>query len=242
MLAGACASESPTADSSTADAIGSRASFTNDASSGVTAPDATGPVEDTATRVDPDEARPDGPEACPVGTHFGDNGLCNENVCLADSSTCSDSQTVKVCNVEGSAFDEYACPAGQTCYLGACWAPICEPGEQAPVCDGGNVLKCNSLGIEWVPYPCGAGEACSEGQCKPVPANVLFLVDTSGSMNWLPDGTYAQDCFGPECPNWTMPNCDNGPVPRTRLGKVKEALRAVLNSEAIDGMRGSLAA
>ena len=240
LLSIGCSSETEGSEEGVTPTRGGSSSFEADMASSPLPSDTSTTPSDVGPGQVSDDVEPEGPEACPSGTHRGDNGLCNENVCLADSSTCSDSETVKVCNVDGSAFDEYGCPPDQTCYLGACWAPICEPGEQAPVCDGGKVLKCNSLGIEWVAYPCPAGEACSGGECKPVPANVLFLVDTSGSMNWLPDGTYAQDCFGADCPNWTMPNCDDGPIPRTRLGKVKEALRAVLESDAISGMRLAL--
>jgi len=56
-------------------------------------------------------------------------------------------------------------------------------------------------------------------------------------MNWLPDGTDPEGCFGANCPNWSMPNCDNGGSAMTRLGKVKEAIRAVLNSGLVGGMR-----
>jgi len=183
---------------------------------------------------------PDDDGACPGGTHLGPNGLCTQDVCLKDSSTCSDPQTVKLCNEDGSDFEEVLCPSGQICQLGACWAPICEPGAQAPVCDGGKILKCNSLGTAWVAYPCGVGEACTGGLCKPVPPNILFLVDTSGSMNWMPDGTGPEDCSGGPCPSWTMPNCDDGPTPFTRLGKVKAAMRAVLGSDAVTDMRLAL--
>ncbi len=178
--------------------------------------------------------------ACPNGTHMGTNGLCTQDVCSPATSTCADLQTMKVCNDDGSAFEEIPCPTDQICHLGTCWAPICTPGEQSTVCDGSNILNCNSLGTEWVPYPCAAGEACRDGECKPVSPNILFLVDTSGSMNWLPDGTSANSCFGSGCPVWNFPNCDNDPVPLTRLGKVKEALRAVLASEGIGDMRLAL--
>jgi hypothetical protein len=195
---------------------------------------------DASTSRQGDATGTDDPTDCPGGTHIGANGQCTANLCSADTSTCSDLQTVKVCNEDGSAFEQYPCPIDQTCYLGACWAPICEPGEQASVCDGANVLKCNSLGIEWVPYPCGTGETCVDGACSTMPPNILFLVDTSGSMNWLPDGTSANDCFGGGCPSWTMPNCDNGAEPLTRLGKVKQAIRAVLDSNLVTSMRLAL--
>jgi hypothetical protein len=196
-----------------------------------------GPAIDAGAPSTTDASDTDDPVNCPPGTHIGANGQCTANVCSADSATCSDMETVKVCDVDGTSFEEYPCPTGQTCYLGACWAPICEPGEQATVCDGGNVLKCNSLGIEWIAYPCAAGETCIDGQCSTVPPNILFLVDTSGSMNWLPDGTDPEGCFGANCPIWSMPNCDNGALALTRLGKVKEAIRAVLTSGLVGDMR-----
>jgi hypothetical protein len=73
-----------------------------------------------------------------------------------------------------------------------------------------------------------------------VPPNILFLVDTSGSMNWMPNGTAPEDCLGANCPIWSMPDCDNGAIPFTRLGKVKEAMRAVLASEGVGDMRLAL--
>ena len=84
-------------------AMGSRATFTNDASSGVTAPDATRPE---TRRPEWIRTRP-APKARGVPRwDFGDNGLCNENVCLADSRPAATSDR-QGCNVEGPAFDEY---------------------------------------------------------------------------------------------------------------------------------------
>ena len=142
------------ASAESGDADGQRgASFGMDVSS----QDGSSPAVDGANRPGDDDlgATPsaDGGQApyedgtCPTGTHLGDNGLCNPDVCQKDSATCSDPETVKVCNDVGSAFEEIPCPSGQVCHLGACWAPICDAGEQAPVCDGSNVLKLSLIHI-----------------------------------------------------------------------------------------------
>lgn len=192
--------------------------------------------DDTAA---PSTTEPNEDGQCPSGTH-PEGELCAEDLCSPGTSTCLDLETVRVCDDIGASFDDFGCPGGQVCYLGICWEPICEPGETGG-CQGANVLKCNSLGTEWVPFPCSAGTACAgAGECEPVAPNVVLLVDTSGSMNWFPDGGSPLDCVGASCPPWSLPDCDNGAEPQTRLGKVKAALQSVVASEAIASMRVAL--
>lgn len=166
---------------------------------------------------------------CPFQMHCDEDGLCQPDVCLKGTFTCADLQTAKVCAEDGSGFELVPCMTGQVCFGGVCWDPICEPGEIGD-CDGGALLTCNSIGTDWVPYPCPAGQACDEGECRPVPPNVVLLIDTSGSMNWMLDGSSPDSCFGGGCPPWSYPNCDNGAEPLTRLGKVKAALEDVIAS------------
>ena len=198
-----------------------------------------GPGTGDAANGDGDAA--DVPESdtgcdCPPKTHCDPSGLCAADVCVKGAATCSDLSTVKLCDEQGASFQEIACPADQVCFGGVCWAQQCEPGELGG-CAAGQLLKCNSLGIDWVSFPCPAGEACSDGACRPAAPNVLLLIDTSGSMNWLPDGTDPDDCFGSGCPDWNYPKCDDPSAPQTRLGLVKKALQAVVGSEAAEQLR-----
>ena len=176
---------------------------------------------------------------CPPQTHCDERGLCQPDVCHKGAESCSDLETVKVCDAEGASFAEVPCPEGETCFGGQCWEPICEAGEIG-ACEGAALLKCNSLGIEWVPYPCPAGEECRDGACEPIPPNVILLVDTSGSMNYLPDGASPLECAEHDCPPWQFPSCDDPQDPKTRLGKVKQALRTVIESGAMADMELAL--
>ena len=178
---------------------------------------------------------------CPSQTHCDQaTGLCHPDVCVKGTTTCLDLATVKVCNADGSEFYTQACQPGQVCYGGVCWDPICQPGTEGGCSADGQLLKCNSLGTDWVAYPCPAGQACSAGECRSVPPNIVMLIDTSGSMNWLDDESAPDSCWGAGCPPWDFPDCDDPANPKTRLGKVKKALTAVASSDAAEYVRLAL--
>ncbi len=83
---------------------------------------------------------------------------------------------------------------------------------------------------EGEPPPVEGGEG--EGEGEPARANVVLLVDTSGSMNALiADGTDPADCVGDACPAWEFPACDDPQAPQTRLGRAKVALQGLVRSE-----------
>ena len=176
---------------------------------------------------------------CPPTMHCDKENSCVADVCTKGTTTCASPTALKVCAGDGSTYEEIACTDGQICETGECKAPICEPNEPDG-CDGFDQRFCNSLGTGYFSLPCGGGEVCDGGQCKPVAPNIILMVDTSGSMNWLVDGTSPDTCFGGACPPWNFPNCENPNAPKTRLGLVKKALQNVVSSEASANIRLAL--
>lgn len=197
---------------------------------------------------DPPVAQPeppapvDAPEGCecPPNLHCNENGLCEADVCTKGATTCASPTALKICASDGSAFSEQPCASGQVCQAGQCLDPLCQPNEKGG-CLGPDMAVCNSIGTDWVAVPCPGGESCSGGVCRPTPPNIMMLVDTSGSMNSLEDDTTPDLCWFGDCPPWTYPDCDNGPEPKTRLGKVKAAITQVLQSDDADFVRLALA-
>ena len=223
---GATGDAGPMEADAVADASADAVTTGGDHGGPVPAPDAEADVDDTTF--------------CPDQTHWDEaTGLCQPDVCTKGAATCADLATIKACDDQGAGFEKIPCPEGETCFGGQCWVHLCEPGETGQ-CDGNAVLKCNSLGIEWVPFPCPPGNECKDSECVPIPPNVILLVDTSGSMNWLPDGSAPDSCVGAGCPPWSFPTCDDHNTPKTRLGRVKQALQSVLGGGAFEGMQVAL--
>ncbi len=160
--------------------------------------------------------------------------------CTAGQVTCQSLHAVQICDAAGSLTVE-PCADGEVCELGQCKSPSCDPGAP-PICDEtGQRVRCNSLGTALVPLPCPAGTGCLEGECAPAQPNVLLLVDTSLSMNAVVEkGVWPWDCTGAGCPAWEYPNCDNPLAPATRLGRVKQALMTLLDSDAAENARLAL--
>jgi hypothetical protein len=222
----ACSAEPPgSASPDTADTL--------DGSADVAAPDAA-----PATDAIPAGVDDTGACVCPKNWHCTAANLCQPDVCTKGEATCASLTSTKKCAADGASFTVVPCSGDSVCFGGVCWDPICEPGEVAG-CDGPKQLRCNSLGIEWIGVPCPAGQACQSGSCREVAANVLILMDTSGSMNWRTDISSAPaPCAGASCdPPWSFPNCDSGALPRTGIGKAKKALAELFASPVTQNLR-----
>ena len=193
---------------------------------------------DGETAVDADV--PDGTPACGCAPaqHCDDDGNCVADVCNQGAATCSaDLQARLLCNADGSAFETVPCSEGSVCELGQCVALVCEPRDP-PECALGGIEHCNGAGTGFVWTPCPGGTECQGGTCVPVQPNVLLLVDTSGSMTRLyATGAKVDECEGAACPPWELPNCDDADAPKTRLGRVKQALHEVINDPATLAVR-----
>ena len=206
----------------------------------VTAED-TSSSEDGFTAWDSEASSPD-PNACSCDgpTHCDDQGACVPDICEKGRTTCATIDTLQHCDAAGASATLEPCFPGQVCSGGECVDPICEPNALGG-CSGTDWLACNSLGTEWVSYACPLDAPCQTGECRPVEPNVLLLIDTSGSMNWRPNGDPVEPCNVGECEaTWTFPICDNPQTPITRLGLVKQALNTVVQSDAAQGVRLAL--
>jgi hypothetical protein len=181
------------------------------------------------------------PCLCPKPQHCTDAGECADDVCAEGTTTCADLVSQKMCNDDGSAFSLSPCPESEACYLGECVATVCSP-DDLPTCEDGDVKSCNSLGTAYILTPCPGGKGCQGGACVAIEPNVILIMDTSGSMNWINDqGIMPDECEGADCPPWSWPAaCDDPEEPVTRLGKAKKALQSVVTSEAAKGLRMAL--
>ncbi|MDP6943412.1 MAG: hypothetical protein QF464_04620 [Myxococcota bacterium] len=199
--------------------------------------------EDTEGPGEIDSGPP--PCDCQIWEHCDADGQCVEDLCDQGTTTCAPPtedvpQGLMVCSDDGSAVEIVPCGDGEVCHLGLCQVPMCEPNASLGCVDG-QLEVCNSIGTETLLIPCQGGSACLEGECVPVEANVILLIDTSGSMNAVDlAGTFPGECEGADCPPWTWPQCDDLDAPQTRLGKAKKALQGVLASEEASGARLAL--
>jgi len=175
---------------------------------------------------------------CPPPSTCDDHGDCVSG-CAFEPTTCASTTSLKVCVDDGASFEEVPCPGDQVCEAGVCTKPLCEANEVVG-CDGFDKEICNSIGTGTFTIPCGGGMVCDAGECKPVAPNIIMLVDTSGSMNWMSNGKGPDDCFGGNCPPWNFPNCDSSDNPKTRLGLVKAALQNIVGSDVADDLRLAL--
>lgn len=175
---------------------------------------------------------------CPPGFYCGPTGACVEG-CEPGSTRCASETTIGVCSDSGDDYDIVDCTDGWICEADRCVPPDCEPDEVVG-CQQGMLLVCDDSGASVHTALCPPGEGCFEGVCEPIYPNVLLLVDTSSSMNWTPGGTQPDEC-GSSCWPWSYPSCDDDPAgPQTRLGRVKEAMRAILAGESASGVRIAL--
>jgi hypothetical protein len=110
----------------------------------------------------------------------------------------------------------------------------CETAPPGTVvaCDAGFPMVCAADSPTPVRGFCPAGEACVDGACGPIEGNVLVIMDTSGSMNWMPGRRiFARQCTTDDCPPWEFPACDDPETPETRIGAAKLALRRFIESD-----------
>ena len=214
---------------------------TPDVSEDTAVPDE-GPAEELPSPQDDGPPPPDTDETCTCipTDHCDENGACVDDVCTQGATTCASLEQISICNEDGSAFELIDCDENTACYLGECVAQKCDPGGPA-VCEDGQIKVCNGLGTEYNLIPCPGGTACKDGECVPIEPNVILLVDTSGSMNWVNEaGGMPDECEGDDCVPWTWPMCDDPESPVTRLGKAKKALQGVLTSDAAADARMAL--
>ncbi|MFT7625469.1 MAG: hypothetical protein ACI9WU_004660 [Myxococcota bacterium] len=183
------------------------------------------------------------PCICAPEEFCDDSGQCAADACLQGVAVCDSLEVVRQCAEDGSDWVLEPCDADTTCYLGQCLEPVCTPDDPS-FCADGQKMVCNSLGVDFVAVPCPAGTGCKDGDCLPIRANIVLVVDTSGSMSLLYDqaDTYPSDCVGPSptCPPWEWPSCDDPAEPLTRLGRAKLALQSLMNSSVTDQVRLSL--
>ena len=116
----------------------------------------------------------------------------------------------------------------------------CDPDEPI-ICEGWVQKRCRMDGSGYELISCEDGQVCHEDRCVEVHPNVIFVVDTSGSMNSLIEDESAPDeCEGEGCPPWSYPMCDDPAEPLTRLGRVKRALHSVMTHESSAQVRLAL--
>ena len=120
---------------------------------------------------------------------------------------------------------------------GACTdAPI----GQVVACSAGFPLICDGAGDAVQGY-CPPGDACQDRACAPLEGNVIVIMDTSGSMNYMPGRRFfANQCTEADCPPWTFPSCDDPDAPETRIGSAKVAIQRFVESPSADGFRIAL--
>ena len=177
---------------------------------------------------------------CPEGLVCDSLGTCIESAnCVPGEVLCAALKTLQTCSSDGKNWIESPCGEDQVCMGSSCEDPICEPGTTNG-CAGHHLLMCNSIGSDWSSIPCPGSEICQGGECAPVRPNVILLVDTSGSMNWVAPNIDGGECIGANCPPWSFPVCDDSTNPTTRLGKVKLSLHQLLESESAESVNLAL--
>ena len=173
-------------------------------------------------------------------TRHCEDGKCTDDLCTKGTTTCGDDGALVVCNADGSDFESIPCDDGTVCFVGQCVPTICVPGSD-PSCKDGQIQTCNAFGTDWNLVPCPPGTGCSDGKCEALEANVILLLDTSGSMNFVDEkGASAAACEGEGCPSWEWPECDSADKPQTRMGRTKHVLQQLLQSELNSPMRIAL--
>jgi hypothetical protein len=158
--------------------------------------------------VDPQETTPDDAgidaadtsdtaEAGDADVRDADADNCGQ--CCPGERTCTDQETVGICNDRGNDHDEQPCGDGQICEDGHCIdEPICDPG-QTQCHDATHRLVCRSSGTAWRTEPCDAGQACLDGDCLDGAPNGAECTDDS-------------DCAGGKCRCGSSENCDPDPT------------------------------
>ncbi len=156
-------------------------------------------------------------------------GVCTSLVCEAETVTCADASSKKLCADDGLSFEVEPCPAGEGCMDGECGPVICDPGTLT--CEEGMMLQCHTSGTMQIPTPCSGDKQCIQGACRPILHNVILLFDTSASMNECVDDedSWYTDCCPGGCPaEW--PVCETYENPLSKLGYSKAVYKDFFTS------------
>jgi len=160
---------------------------------------------------------------CPTGTACVD-GACdiNDDVeCVPNSGVCADRQIARICNAQGTGYEEVDCAdLDMECLDGNCRGPVCSLGEVRcdDVRDGnvftalveGNynpllVYTCNADGTAWTISECAPTEICAYDNIAATTVNAFIEDLKSAYANSeappvfdVPETSRAA-CIQPEC-------------------------------------------
>ncbi len=128
------------------------------------------------------------------------------------------------------------CPPDQACVDDVCQDIVCIPGARKCF-DSKTLGTCVPTGVQWYTQQCPGAYVCYQGPqdaepaCKPPPANVVLIFDTSGSMSdIIADGTIDP---------W--PACESLDAPATKLGMAKSVFVQALSQPLPSPVRFALA-
>ena len=171
---------------------------------------------------------------------------CEKHACLPEPCTpgksecLGDDDIAKICRADGKGFYFHQCPDKTDCIQGVCVEPECSLGDYTCVDFAKSICVFDQVKgrLAYQTAPCPAGEVCIGTDCRPLRHRALFVFDTSGSMNWLPQTeappklcdigekpTDENPCMG------IYPGCEFEENPITKLGISKKVFGKLLKSE-----------
>lgn len=187
-------------------------------------------ADDSVTRDDGDEVRPDVPGACPAGVPEPGSSCSGSSTCEYGSETCcGETHPSMVCSCMGGTWGCYATDACMGApFMCSCETDAdCEPGGFGRAwCEGGTCVPCDNSGLYcdlWCEYgfvtprngcqPCrcneGPCEAVGEGYCTcDALCGDLATTCEAGLGRCVRDFCALADCAGPCDP---LRGCLEGP-------------------------------
>ncbi|AWV90873.1 IgGFc-binding protein [Bradymonas sediminis] len=107
-----------------------------------------------------------GPED--AGPGQADAAAEDARACAPASAECTSVAARRVCNAQGSAWDEETCVSTTRCDpdSGACVEPVCTPGAFQGCTAEGLQSVCNQSGTRVVEMICPGDKPCTDGQCE----------------------------------------------------------------------------